>query len=71
METANETPLPTTYAEALSQLEQIVAQMQSDKIDIDDLSRYTKHALDLLRLCKQRLAATDEELKKILSTLES
>ncbi len=70
METPSETPLPATYAEAISQLEQIVGLMQSDKVDIDDLSRYTKRALDLLKLCKQRLAATDEELKKILATLE-
>lgn len=58
-----------TYTEAVTQLEQILANMQSDKCDIDKLSAYTRRATELLAECKRRLTATDEELRSILSQL--
>lgn len=59
-----------TYTEAVAQLEQILAYMQSDKCDIDKLSAYTRRATELLTECKQRLTATDEELRTILTQLQ-
>lgn len=59
-----------TYTEAVTQLEQILAYMQSDKCDIDRLSAYTRRATELLAECKSRLTATDEELRQILSQLQ-
>lgn len=59
-----------TYTEAVGQLEQILAYMQSDKCDIDKLSAYTRRATELLAECKQRLTATDEELRTILAQLQ-
>ena len=59
-----------TYNQAVSQLEAIVARMQSDDCDIDKLSAYTRRALELLRLCKEKLTTTDEEIKKCLEELQ-
>lgn len=59
-----------TYNQAVAQLEAIVARMQSDDCDIDKLSAYTRRALELLRLCKDKLTATDEEIKKCLEELQ-
>lgn len=59
-----------TYTEAISQLEQILAHMQSDKCDIDKLSAFTRRATELLTECKARLTATDEELRSILDQLK-
>ncbi len=59
-----------TYNQAVAQLEAIVARMQSDDCDIDKLSAYTRRALELLRLCKEKLTATDEEIKKCLEELQ-
>ena len=58
-----------TYAEAVKELEEIVARMQSDNCDIDKLSAYTRRAIELLRLCRERLTATDEETPKCLEEL--
>lgn len=58
-----------TYTEAVSELEQILAHMQSDKCDIDKLSAYTRRATELLKECRSRLTATDEELRAILAEL--
>ncbi len=60
-----------TYSEAVSELEKIVRVMQSDNCSIDNLSVLTSRSLELLKLCKAKLQSTDEELKKILATLES
>ncbi len=59
-----------TYNQAVAQLEAIVARMQSDDCDIDKLSAYTRRALELLRLCKEKLTTTDEEIKKCLEELQ-
>lgn len=58
-----------TYAEAVKELEEIVARMQSDNCDIDKLSAYTRRAIELLRLCRESLTATDEEIQKCLEEL--
>lgn len=60
-----------TYTEAVTELEQILAYMQGDKCDIDKLSALTRRATELLKECKTRLTATDEELRGILSQLEN
>ena len=58
------------HNQAVAQLEATVARMQSDDCDIDKLSAYTRRALELLRLCKEKLTTTDEEIKKCLEELQ-
>lgn len=55
------------YEEAVRQLESIVAEMESGEPDIDSLCGQLKKAQKLMRMCKDRLAKTDEEVKKILA----
>lgn len=59
-----------TYNESVAQLEAILRTMQSDNCDIDRLAVYTRRAAELLRSCRSRLTATEEELNAILATLE-
>ena len=56
----------TTYEEALRQLETIVAKMENDELNIDSMSQQLKTAQRLIKLCKDKLAKTDAEIKKIL-----
>lgn len=56
----------TTYEEALRQLETIVAKMENDELNIDSMSQQLKTAQRLIKLCKDKLAKTDVEIKKIL-----
>lgn len=60
-----------TYTECVSELEGLIRKMQSDECDIDRLAAYTRRATELLRNCRMRLTATDEELRAILSELEA
>lgn len=54
------------YEEALKQLEDIVAKMENDELDIDTLGQQLKTAQKLVKLCKDKLTKTDEDIKKIL-----
>ena len=56
------------YEEAVSQLEEIVTKMESGELDIDMMSTELKNAQQLIKLCKDKLTKTDEEIKKILES---
>ena len=58
-----------TYTQAITELEEIVKKMQSPECSIDNLSQYTARSLQLLKVCKAKLTATDEELKKVLNEM--
>lgn len=60
-----------TYTQAVTELEQIIALMQSDKCDIDKLSAMTQRATELLTECRNRLTATDQELRTILANFKN
>jgi exodeoxyribonuclease VII small subunit len=53
------------YEEALQELQTIVHRMENDELDIDQLSTQLKRAQQLIKLCKEKLTKTDEEIKKI------
>lgn len=55
------------YDKAVSELEEIVDKMERDELDIDQLSEQLKRAKVLVKLCKDKLTKTDEEIKKLLS----
>ncbi len=57
------------YSEAIAELEAITAKMQSPECDIDSLSALTSRALELLKICKEKLFKTDEEVRRCLETL--
>ena len=54
------------YEEAVRQLEEIVRKMEENELDIDEMGEQLKEAQRLIKLCKDRLTKTDEEIKKIL-----
>lgn len=54
------------YEEVLKQLEDIVAKMENDELDIDTLGQQLKTAQKLVKLCKDKLTKTDEDIRKIL-----
>ena len=56
------------YEEAVSQLEEIVKKMESGELDIDMMSTELKNAQQLIKLCKDKLTKTEEEIKKILES---
>ena len=55
------------YETAFAELQSIVRKMENDELDIDQMSEQLKRAQELIKLCKDKLTKTDEEIKKILS----
>ncbi len=54
------------YEEAFAELQTIVRKMENDELDIDQMTEQLKRAQQLIKLCKDKLTKTDEEIKKIL-----
>lgn len=54
------------YEKAVTELEQIVGQMESGQLDLDALTTKLKRAQELIALCKDRLTKTDAEIRRIL-----
>ncbi len=55
------------YEAAFAELQTIVRKMENDGLDIDQMSDQLKRAQELIKLCKDKLTKTDEEIKKILA----
>lgn len=54
------------YEEAIKNLESIVSMMESGKLDLDQLEEKLKEAQKLIKLCRNKLTKTDEEISKLL-----
>ena len=54
------------YEEAINNLESIVSMMESGKLDLDQLEEKLKEAQQLIKLCRDKLTKTDEEISKLL-----
>ena len=56
------------YEQAIEELETIVSKMESGELNLDAITEKLKRAQKLIKLCKDRLTKTDEEIKKILTS---
>lgn len=56
------------YEDAVRQLETIVDKLESNELGIDQLSSELKKAQQLVKLCKEKLTKTDNEIKKLLDS---
>ena len=54
------------YEEAMRQLQEIVRKMENDELDIDQMTEQLKRAQELIRLCRDKLMKTDEEIRNLL-----
>lgn len=54
------------YEEAVKQLENIVSKMENGEMDLDSMSKELKTAQQLIKVCKDKLLKTEEEIRKIL-----
>jgi len=59
-----------SYKEAFARLEEIRILIESNKLDVDDLSEKLKEASTLLKICKEKLFVANEETKKILEEIK-
>jgi exodeoxyribonuclease VII small subunit len=60
-----------SYTDAFNELQQIVRDMEDGEITVDELSLKVKRAAELIKICKQKLTSTEEDVNLILKELES
>lgn len=60
-----------TYTQAIAELEQIVEEIEEGSVTVDELSEKVTRAAHLLRICKEKLSSTEEDVKKILDEIEN
>jgi exodeoxyribonuclease VII small subunit len=58
------------YADALAELESILAEIEDDAVDVDVLAARVKRAAELLRVCRSRITAAKVEVTQIVAELE-
>jgi exodeoxyribonuclease VII small subunit len=58
------------YAEALTELEAILAGLEREAVDVDHLAERVQRAAALIRLCRGRLASARLEIDTVVADLE-
>jgi exodeoxyribonuclease VII small subunit len=58
------------YTEAFEELQSIVSEIEEGEISVDELSAKVKRATHLIKICKDKLTTTEEDVNKILKELE-
>jgi exodeoxyribonuclease VII small subunit len=59
-----------SYAEALAEIEAILRKIEEGKLDVDELADKVSRVTDLLKICRDRLYRTEEQIGKILKEEE-
>ncbi len=59
------------YTEAFDELQKIVSEIEDGKISVDELSEKVKRAAVLIKICRAKLIATEEDVNSILKDLDN
>lgn len=59
-----------TYQDAFEELQQIVADIESGNISVDQLLEKVTKASELIKICRTKLVSTEENVHKILAAIE-
>lgn len=59
-----------SYKEAIEEVENILAQIENDELDVDELAEKVQRVTALLKTCKEKLQTTNEQVENILKELD-
>lgn len=63
-------PEPAGYAEAMAELEAILAEIEDDAVDVDVLTRKVARAAHLIRWCRGRIDGARVDVERIVAELD-
>ena len=69
--TAKTTDENTGYAEALSELESILDELESDDVDVDVLAEHVKRASGLIELCRDRIGKAKLRIEEVVTQIDA
>jgi exodeoxyribonuclease VII small subunit len=59
-----------SFGEAVGEVEQILERLEQEEVDIDDLGREVQRAVELIKVCREKLARTDREVRELVADLQ-
>lgn len=60
-----------TYKEAITEIEEILSQIENNELDVDQLSEKVKRVSFLITSCKEKLKNTEEDITNILKDMDN
>tara|TARA_B100000315_G_scaffold256922_1_gene304177 strand:+ start:622 stop:831 length:210 start_codon:yes stop_codon:yes gene_type:complete len=58
------------YRQAIDELNDILSDLESERTDVDEVSAKVKKAVELIKVCKDRISKTELEVRKIVKEFE-
>lgn len=58
------------YGEALEELNEILAGIEDDEFDLDELGDQVDRAAELIRTCREKIDATELQIQSIIDELD-
>jgi exodeoxyribonuclease VII small subunit len=58
------------YAESLRELEEILAEIEADDVDIDVLATKVSRAAELLEICRDRIDGARLQVERVVESLD-
>ena len=56
-----------SYEAAMQELQMLVGQLQNDQIGVDSLAEKVRRAAELIRLCREKLRQTEDDVTEALN----
>lgn len=60
-----------TYEKAYTELQEIIAAIETGDVSVDLLAEKVKRAAELITFCKEKLTVTEQNVQQILSGLKA
>ena len=67
---SDDEPTSTGYAEAITELEDILEELEGDQLDVDVLAERVRRASELVKVCRERIARAQADVDAIVAELD-
>ena len=57
------------YNDAITEIEAILEQMENEELDVDVLSEKVKRVSYLIKVCREKLLQTEDEIEKVMKEI--
>lgn len=59
-----------SYNEAIAEIEEVLEKIENEELDVDELAEKVKRVSVLLKICKDKLFSTNQQVEQILKEME-
>jgi exodeoxyribonuclease VII small subunit len=59
-----------TYSKAMEELNKILEDLESEKVDVDEIINKVKTAISIIKFCREKIENTELELKEVVKELD-